>query len=267
MSTIMYIRMKNLVYTLVTYNTDMYVRVLRVFLESLICYSPGHLHDYHMLIITDRRTRSMIERLPEAMMVSLLYLLVDEDQDLFHGLIHKFDIIQYVDYMKYDKIMYIDCDIVVQGELLHIFDAVKAERNVLYAPAEGTLDGKFWSLGAYEARDYERLKKRGTKSFNSGTFLFIPTEEMKVHFRNARDLALSYRGKKYFDQSFFNYYFNMRHLSSTMYIGDYVKISPDPTKYYPYKILIHHSGIGECEEKPRTMSKYLNDVKRIRQMK
>jgi Glycosyl transferase family 8 len=252
---------RDLVYTLVTFDPTLYVNLIKIFLRSICLFSS---RDFDILIITDCKTHRLIESLPEAKALSLLYLDVAVDDDLFHALLRKLDIVNFGDFLKYRKILYLDCDIIVQHDLCRIFREVKAVSNVLYAPEEGTHDGKFWTLGLYRPIDFIEMKKRGIKSFNSGTFLFIPTREMLGHFKNVKRMAETFRGSHFYDQSFLNYYFNIRGMSSTRYISQFVKMFPDRSRYYPNKTLIHFTGIGDRKSKPGVMKDYFSKVIKIK---
>jgi lipopolysaccharide biosynthesis glycosyltransferase len=252
----------NLVYTLVNFKTKLHVNLVKVFLKS-ICLFSSNARNFDLLIITDRSTKPIIEALPEARALSVYmciqYMEVPEDKDMFHALLRKFEITNYHGFYKYKKIMFLDCDIVVQGELSKLFAAMHLP-NILYAPEEGTIEGRYWNLGAYRPGDVVRMKRSGIKSFNCGTFVFIPNSSMAGHLKAAYDFALKYTGKKYYDQSFWNYYFNVNNISSTLHISPLVKLSPDTRRYYPGKIVIHFTGIEHCEEKSVLMNDYLNRV-------
>ena len=164
--------------------------------------------------------------------------------------------------------MYVDCDVLVQRDLMDVFKNTPINKGVLYAPAEGTLKGKFWYLDAYKESNVARLTKEGTKSFNSGTFMFIPTKTFLKHFENVKLFAMNYKGKEHFyDQSFINYYFNINGISSTKYISDVVKIFPEKEMYYPKKYIIHFAGIGRYLEKTKIMNEYLDKLLKLNQLK
>jgi Glycosyl transferase family 8 len=251
---------RNLLYTLVTFDPTLYVNICKIFLRSVCLFSSK---DFDILIISDRQTRKLIEALPEAKALSLLYMEVAVDRDMFHALLRKLDVVNFGDFLKYRKILYLDCDIIVQDDLCKIFRGVNAVPNILYAPEEGTHDGKFWTLRTYTQADFIAMKERGTRSFNSGTFLFIPTVEMSGHFKNVKHMAESYDAHgipHFYDQSFLNYYFNIRGMSSTHQMSRFVKMFPDSTRYYPNKILIHFTGIGDRKGKPARMKGYFGKV-------
>jgi lipopolysaccharide biosynthesis glycosyltransferase len=184
---------------------------------------------------------------------------------LYHALLNKCEIANYKEANKYKKIMYLDCDIIVQCDLTELLKNIPIKPDLLYAPAEGTLTGEYWYLNAYKDSNIERLEKDKVKSFNSGTFIFIPTKTFLTHFKNVKKLGETFKGEKHFyDQSFLNYYFNINNLSSTDFITDMVIIFPDPEKFYPNKCILHFAGLGRYMEKSKIMKKYLKMLKLVK---
>jgi hypothetical protein len=109
------------------------------------------------------------------------------------------------------------------------------------------------------------MKQNNVKSFNSGTFLFKPTEIMRDHFIKAKAFGLQYQGRHFYDQGIFNYYFNRLHIASiSKYISKKLVMFPDTTQYYPDKMLMHISGIGRYKMKAPIMKKYLEFIKKHR---
>lgn len=254
----------NLLYTLVNYNNKEYLKMFRIFIKSLLLFSKSN---YDFLIITDEPTKKIIENYDELRhMKSLHFLVTPTDKNLYNALLRKCDIRLFNNFNNYDKIMYLDCDIIVQNDINKLFNEIKIEKNKLYAPYEGTLDGKYWSLDLYTKKDFETLEKLKIHSFNSGTMIFKPNDQMKKHFENVKILARKYKGNHFYDQAFLNYYFNINKLSSTKYISNHVVLFPDITKYYPKKTILHFAGIGRYKEKAKIMSEYLNLLTSVKKM-
>jgi lipopolysaccharide biosynthesis glycosyltransferase len=253
------IQNKYLVYTLATYRTKPYLSMLSLFLESIQQFCT---REFDILIICDEETHKNMVSLPTINdLGNVSYLHIPRSKNLHHALLHKCSIHEYKDILQYKKVMYLDCDIIVQRDLSQLFKNIKLKKNVLYAPAEGTLTGKFWFLDAYKDSNVERLSNQGTKSFNSGTFMFVPTPIFMKHFEKVKLMGEQYKGKDHFyDQSFFNYYFNINGLSSTDFITDIVRIFPEPSHHYPNKYIIHFAGIGRYQEKSKMMKAYLNNL-------
>jgi lipopolysaccharide biosynthesis glycosyltransferase len=186
------------------------------------------------------------------------YIIHPPDKDLNHALFRKFDITEHPDYLAYDKVLYLDCDILVQDNIVKLFDNVETKPGKLYVVKEGDIEGPYWRSNAYAPGNVEKMRKDGVHSFNAGTFLFAPSEEMRHHFKCAKDFGLyKYKGRHFYDQSTFNYYFNVRRIAEVSpYLNRKVKMFPDINTFYPTKMILHLAGIGDYKMKTRRMKKY-----------
>lgn len=246
----------NLIYTVVNYHTTEYIKMFHLFIRSL--FKTSNLDNIHIMIITDAQTKKKLTRLMEVKMLHNLHFLeVPKDRDLFHVLLRKFDISLFPSLLNYDKVMYLDCDILVQRDVGILFNSVDFQLNKLYAMAEGPIEGRYWTLDLYKTSQLKRLHEKHVTGFNSGTFMFIPTIAMKHHFTALKELALQYDGNHFYDQSFMNYYFNTKGIAVTPPIlSRHIKLFPDPNKRYPRKVILHFAGIGRYKEKAKMMEDY-----------
>jgi lipopolysaccharide biosynthesis glycosyltransferase len=261
---------KNLLYVLVNYSTEHYLGMFEVYLESLTTFSDCSKFD--LLIICDRVAHAAIQssptfasRLSAAFQGRVHYLKVPVDKELKQALLRKMDVVKFRDFLKYDRIVYTDIDIIVQGDLSKVFSMVpKLVPGKLYATEEGELDGEYWTLNAYKNSDFNAMRKDHVKSFNSGFYMFKPCKEMAEHLKEVRKLGQSYVDKKYFyDQSVLNYYFNMRRLSVTSAkLKSIYVMFPDEHKYYDKAIILHVAGIGRYAEKSKLMRDYYDFILR-----
>lgn len=246
---------KYLLYTLVTFKRKSYIQMFELFLQSILLTS--NLANFDLLVICDKETENtikelrIIEHFP-----NILYQTISKSKTLYDALLNKCDIYRFKTILHYAKVLYLDCDIIVSKNLDKVFE-FPIKEGVLYAPQEGELTSKFWYSDLYKDSNIRTLKKANVKSFNSGTYMFIPSKQFIQHFENVQKLAKNYKGTKHFyDQSFFNYYFNTHRLSSTEHISNVVKIFPETNKYYPRKYIIHFAGIGRYKEKTQLMRDY-----------
>ncbi len=255
---------KYLLYTLINFHTKPYLQRFEIFLKSILLFSDSY--DYDILILCSKNAKESLQKMDIIKLFNnIKYLVIEDSQDLYHALLSKCDIANYKDILKYEKVLYIDCDIIIQCNLNDIFNNAPLKQNLLYAPAEGTITGRHWYLNSYTESNIERLEKQGTKSFNSGEFMFIPTKKFLQHFKNVKKLGENFKGKKHFyDQSFFNYYFNIHNLSCTDYMTDIVKMFPENDKFYPNKCILHFAGIGRYMKKAKIMQNYLNKLRLVK---
>jgi len=129
--------------------------------------------------------------------------------------IHSYDI------SNYDKIMYIDSDILVDVNLEYFFDQIHDGK--LYAFAETSNPEyhikKFHSLLSYTEKELEFLVFNKIYVFNAGLFGFANSPSMKKHFEAIIAMKNDYEGEYYYEQSFMNVYFNLRNLVDTTLIN------------------------------------------------
>lgn len=253
-----------LLYTLVNYKNRHYMAMFRQFLLALSAFSD--LSKFDLCVISDPTTLTSVKKTEELRPFgSVSYVEVPPSPDLYHALLRKFDIFQHPRFLEYDKILFLDCDILVQENLANLFRAVRARPNRLYAAQEGNIEDRYWTMNAYLPQDFEHMRAHNVRSFNAGTFLFIPSEEMRQHLIRAKAFGENYRGRHFYDQSIMNYYFLRNGLASiSPYITKKLQMFPDTSRYYPRKMLMHISGIGRYKEKAPIMEAYLRFIKRHR---
>lgn len=255
--------MKYLVYTLVNFRSKYYIAMFEQFLKALIMFSD--LSKFDLAIITDTATLKQIQKMPDLVhFSSTSFVIVQENATLEKALFRKFDITKHPNYMSYEKILYLDCDIIVQNDIIDIFKSIKTQPNKLYVPQEGDLSEYYWRINALKDSNIQKMKSEGKHSFNSGSFMFTPTERMREHFENAKRFGLEYQKTHsfFYDQPIFNYYFNKHSIAViSPYLSQKLQMFPDTTKYYPNKTLMHISGIGRYKQKASIMQEYIAFIK------
>ena len=100
---------------------------------------------------------------------------------------NKLKIFDYENINKYNKIFFIDSDIIIHTNLNNIFNNI-TEDNILYVKRESLKieDHKniFWSLQLYTEEQIDNFKRENIFIFNAGQFGFLNSEQMKTHFNN-----------------------------------------------------------------------------------
>ncbi len=115
----------------------------------------------------------------------------------------------------YDKVLYIDSDIIVNYDLCNIFDkCVNSEKLYAYPETTNYESHKklFFGLCTYTDADIAYFRENKIYPFNAGFFGFIPSDAMKEHFTAIRAEVAAWTGNYFYEQSFMNRYFNMKGL-------------------------------------------------------
>lgn len=112
---------------------------------------------------------------------------------------------------KYDKILYLDSDIVVSGALDAIFSVVNDPTKLYVKPDGGNHTEVWWSRpdAPYDAETLGRFKAHNICSFNCGQFAFKNSPEMRRHFDNVvQEMKRVFDPSIHFyEQVFMNNYF------------------------------------------------------------
>lgn len=251
--------MKNyLLYVLVNFDLFHYIEMFKLFIYSVTKYSSVSKID--LLIICDRHAKKKLENMEELQMFKNHYWHVVRQQDTSFktALLRKFEICNFPHLLDYKKVMYLDIDVLVIDDLLKVFKMVPVRHNTLYATKEGDLEEKHWYLNAYNEGNVAQLKKEGINSFNTGLFMFKPSDTMIHHFKDLYIFSLEYKGhQSFYDQSFMNYYFNMKRMGNTKYMNNIYVMFPKEDKKYKNKIILHFAGLGRYQDKVSIMTKYI----------
>jgi lipopolysaccharide biosynthesis glycosyltransferase len=158
---------------------------------------------------------------------------------------------------KYNKILYLDTDILIKGDINKIFDVVK--EDILYVLEEGTIDSDsdFWgkSLFGNEINNY--LDK---PAFTSGILLFNNCVKIKELFQKINTHLTRNNNIGFHDQPYIVYNAFKYNLYNNKILKSYVVNNDD--NIYSNKI-IHHfpGGPGVYETKIEKMQVFLKDLK------
>lgn len=123
----------------------------------------------------------------------------------------KCEIFDYENIQLYSKVLYLDSDIVVTGDISRMFDKISNE-NVLYVKTE-TRDNDCHnhlehSLQLHTESQVLEFSRRNQHGFSCGHFMFCNSAIMNHHFDQVLKLMRSHTGPYFYEQSFMNHYFN-----------------------------------------------------------
>ena len=147
-----------------------------------------------------------------------------------HVSMRKTEIFSFANINEYEKVLYLDCDIVVCGPLEPMMEVVKCD-DVLYVVPESS-DIMQHTCAFFQMQDkpydLKTLNEFATKNiytFNCGQFAFKVTDAMVIHFKEiANQIHTSYDPALHFyEQCFMNNHFNR--LGAVSYdISGYVRL-------------------------------------------
>lgn len=199
--------MKDLIYFVVG-GDDEYVQLLEYCINTIRCYPENDKFD--ILVMCDEKYVKNVQHLP----VTHIHI-TPNNQNKVYASMRKVEIFEFKDIDKYDKILFLDCDIVIIGSLVSIMNRI-IDTEKLYALCDEICDWNsvYFSRAdkPYTSDDIQYFKQHNMKPFNAGQFAFCNSPKMKEHFQN-----IKYEIEKYYDanihfyeQGFMNEYFSTR---------------------------------------------------------
>lgn len=176
---------------------------------------------------------------------------------------NKLHIYDFISVEDYDRVLYLDTDILVINPIETYFQKMN-EEDKLYTYTETNNQDHhkeiYWSLQSYTQEDYAFFCTENILPFNAGTFGFVSTEEMKDNFTSIRDMIATHTGSYFYEQSFMNVYFNKRNKTLRhVFTPDNYIFFPQTGKLYNDAILLHFADASQTAfQKCERMRNYLN---------
>lgn len=224
--------MKNLIYVSVFYNKK-YIELLKLLLQSLKQFGKID-ENTDILILTNDSFEQEISLICQHLKINYII----ESLNLHNVIESKYSRFKIFDLPKtnvqvYNKILYLDIDIIVQKDINNIFNLNIS--NKLYARDEGNISGEFFGSFLFQEwfqEGHGQNMDKKTRSFCSGVMLFKPCQEIKMLFQNTLNHIISYQnsGKKFgtcIDQPFINFNAIINNLHEIDLLSHIVTNSPD----------------------------------------
>jgi lipopolysaccharide biosynthesis glycosyltransferase len=167
--------------------------------------------DFDVLIITDEATQQLINRQPFTKHITPKYHITSTPIDGVEASKNKTLIYDYVDVDAYDKILFLDCDIVAVGDIASVFD-VCVDHNKLYT-ARGINMAFHHHRSFHHGFDVvkqsfiDEMTDARQYPFNAGQFMLRNSNIMRKHFNNLNWFMRAWSGEYFFEQAFMCYYF------------------------------------------------------------
>jgi len=161
---------------------------------------------------------------------------------------------------KYDTVIFLDSDILIHTPIDKISEQItNPELLYVYTESQYQISHKniFWSLRNYTEQQLSYFSKNKIKVFNAGIFGFKVMGSIKMDFNAVRTLIKNNTLPFFYEQSFMNYYFNLKNNTDRSLFTDlnYKMFPKQKTLYRNY--IIHFCGtINGGDKKYLQMKEY-----------
>jgi len=233
------------------FNKDKYVDMFFLLLESIAIYGNlnGDILVYTSTVFMNRIKNSHLFHQNIKFEINDIYDTIDK------ACKSRLDIFELTSLEKYNKILYLDTDILVKDDIQKVFDVCKDD--ILYVLEEGSIEHDFWgkTLFGDELQQYDKL------AFTSGILLFNNCEKIKDLFQKIKgDIVnrphhFSCHDQPYIIYNAFKYKLYDNKFLKSLVVNNDSNIHSDK--------VIHHfpGGPGVYEYKIKTMTQFLNSSK------
>ena len=238
------------------FNQEKYVDMFFLLLESIFIY--GNLDDNtNILVYTSTQFMNVIKR-SHLFCDKITFEINDTYNDIEKACKARLNLFNLPSITKYNKILYLDTDILVKNNINKVFDICK--EDILYVLEEGTIDSNtdFWgkSLFGNEINNYQ-----DKTAFTSGVLLFNNCEKMKDLFNKInedivnRPYNFSCYDQPYIVYNAFKYNLYNNKILKSLVVNNDNNIHSDK--------VIHHfpGGPGVYQHKIDAMTFFLNNIK------
>lgn len=238
------------------FNQEKYVDMFFLLLESIFIY--GNLDDNtNILVYTSTRFMNRIKQ-SHLFCDKIKFEINDTYDNIGKSCKARLDLFNLPIITNYNKILYLDTDILVKNNINKVFDICK--EDILYVLQEGTIDSNtnYWgkSLFGNEVNNYE-----DKSAFTSGILLFKNCKKIKDLFDKInedivnRPYNFSCYDQPYIVYNAFKYNLYNNKILKSLAVNNDNNIHSDK--------VIHHfpGGVGVYQHKIKGMTIFLNNIK------
>lgn len=161
---------------------EKYIDLLKLLLGSIRINGKINKENTHILIFTTESFKKIIEKDMHSFELPINFHII-EINTLMGSACCKLKIFDYPDIDKYEKILYLDTDVLVTGDLNILFN-VDISNDKLYALEEGNIGHDFW--GGPLLFDFEKFNKEQS-AFSTGVFYMRNSISMKSLFQDVNE--------------------------------------------------------------------------------
>ena len=245
--------MKNLIY-LTIFGNKKYLNLVDLLITSFKAFgNPNKNIDFLIITTSDFKET---EKIFHIMGYNIYFYYIDINNDERYNLSSRLLIFNYDRINEYNKILYLDTDILITNDINTIFN-LNLE-NKLYALMEGTIDDVFHGKEFFNFN----LINNSTPAFTSGILLFNNCHEIRNLFNITMSAVINNINTNgvrpvAYDQAFINYYAITNNLYNNTLLLNYCINNPELYKYSNHIISHFPGGVGWYESKYDKMFKYI----------
>jgi len=256
----------NLIYTSVGYNIK-WLEIVVLLLNSIEKYTI--IKDFDFLIICDDNMFNYISDFIKydtnySFNIKIHNVKKNSSQPCYAA-INKLNIYDFDEVDNYEKILFIDGDILSLMNLNEIFE-VDIKDNILYVYKEDddimNHNCLYWGLSNYTDEELLLFHENSIYPFNTGIFLFKNTNEMKMDFEYMVEFMSTYDKPFFYEQSIMNYHFNRKmNVNYKLFTTDnYIMfLIPDYSKQHHNNLIHFCAMIHSGETKYGTITHYIKN--------
>lgn len=229
--------MKDLIYFVIGGNPD-YVNLLRYCIHTIRCFPENDVYD--ILVMCDESYVSHLRGLP----IKYIYV-TPFNENHVQASMRKVEIFDFSKIHEYDRVLYLDCDIVICGPLHTVFEKITDEEKVYVVPERKDIE-------SHTLIYYHRVDKPYTQDelyafarenvyvFNAGQFGFRVSETTRKIFTDISEEKKKYYNPHihFYEQCFMNDYMNRRRLCRYD-IESFVQLDANVHSASNQRIVIH----------------------------
>jgi len=235
------------------FNQSEYINMFFLLLKSLLLYGKLN-NNIDILVYTSTPFMNIIKK-NSLYNKNIVFEINDTYDTIDKACKARLDIFNFKSISKYNKILYLDTDIIVKGDINKVFTV--CSDNILYVLEEGTIhcNSDYWGKSLFGNTIH---KYKDKSAFSSGILLFKNCIEMNSLFNMINKSILTmphfFHDQPHIVYNAFKYnLFNNKLLKSFCINNNYNTIS---------NIVIHHfpGGPGVYEHKIKNMNKFLTYI-------
>lgn len=144
---------------------------------------------------------------------------------------------------EFDKVVYLDSDIIITGDLAPIFREIQMKDKLYVFDESDDYEEHnkiYFGCQNYTNDDILKFRYMGIKVFNCGQFGFRVSDEMRAHFYNILYFINGYKEEYYYEQSFMNYYFNTLNARISMF-NKYTSLANRNDRVNKDTVIVHYA--------------------------